>query len=225
MFTQETFDFLRDLRANNRKDWFEQNRARYERHAKAPLLQFVQEVRPHLAQVSRHYAASEASVFRLHRDVRFSHDKSPYKTHLAAQFRHAMVGGPLSESVHAPGFYFNLAPEGFGEMEGVFGGFGMWQPPSDVLLAVRNRIVAAPDDWRAAVQGLELAGSTLKKPPQGFAADHPLIVDLKRKDFMAVAHFTEEQALQPDFVEVFAAAMQHGAGLQRFLCGAVGLPF
>ncbi len=69
MFTQDTFDFLRDLRANNRKDWFEQNRARYERHAKAPLLQFVQEVRPHLAQVSRHYAASEASVFRLHRDL------------------------------------------------------------------------------------------------------------------------------------------------------------
>ena len=216
---------MRDLRANNRKDWFEQHRARYERHAKGPLLQFVQEVRPHLARISRHYAASEASLFRLHRDVRFSHDKSPYKTHLAAQFRHAMVGGPLSESVHAPGFYFNFAPEGFGEMDGVFGGFGMWQPPSDVLLAVRTRIATASDEWNSAVQGLALAGSTLKKPPQGFAADHPLIVDLKRKDFMAVAQFTEAQALQQDFVDLFGEAMQRGAGLQRFLCGAVGLPF
>ena len=75
------------------------------------------------------------------------------------------------------------------------------------------------------MHGLELAGTTLKKPPQGFAADHPLIVDLKRKDFMAVAHFSEADALRPDFVELFAAAMQRGAGLQRFLCGAVGLPF
>lgn len=225
MFTAETFEFLRDLRANNRKDWFDQQRGRYERCAKAPLLQFIQAVAPHLGQLSRHYAANEASVFRLHRDVRFSHDKSPYKTHLAAQFRHAMVGGPLRESVHAPGFYFHLAPDGFGEMEGVFGGFGMWQPPADVLQAVRQRIVDEPEEWQAAVKGLRLTGQSLKRPPQGFDADHPLIADLKRKDFIAVEHFTEADALRPDFAELFGQAMQRGAGLQRFLCAAVRLPF
>jgi uncharacterized protein (TIGR02453 family) len=225
MFTPETFAFLRDLRDHNSKEWFDANRDRYERQAKAPLLEFVGAMRPYLEQISRHFVGDQRSVFRIHRDVRFSHDKSPYKTHLAAQFRHGMTGGPLSDAVHAPGFYFNLAPDGHGEMEGVFGGFGMWQPPTDALYAIRTRIIEHPDDWQAAVRGIELRGSSLKRPPAGFAADHPRIDDLKRKDFIAIANFSEADAIQPDFVAKFAAAMAHGAPLQKFLCQAMQLPF
>jgi len=225
MFTPETFAFLRDLRDHNNKEWFDANRDRYERHCKAPLLEFVGAMRPYLEQISPHFVGDQRSVFRIHRDVRFSHDKSPYKTHLAAQFRHSMTGGPLSEAVHAPGFYFNLAPDGDGEMAGVFGGFGMWQPPPDALYAIRTRIVEHPDDWEAAKAGLTLHGSSLKRPPAGYPADHPLIEDLKRKDFIAVANFSEAEAQLPDFPARYAAAMAQGGGLQKFLCQAVQLPF
>jgi uncharacterized protein (TIGR02453 family) len=225
VFTSETFAFLRELRANNRREWFDENRARYERHAKEPLLAFVRAVRPRLGEISPHFAAEEGSVFRIHRDVRFSRDKSPYKTQLAAQFRHGQVGGPMSEAVHAPAFYFNLAPDGFGEMQGVFGGFGMWQPPNSAVEAIRTRIAEDTDEWRAAVQGLVLSGASLKKVPAGFAPDHACADDLKRKDFISVVPFSEAQAMAPDFVDQFATAMRRAAPLQRFLCEAIGLPF
>lgn len=225
MFTAETFAFLRELAQNNNKLWFEANRGRYERHCKAPLLEFVAAMQPYLAKISPYFVGDQRSVFRLHRDVRFSHDKSPYKTHLAAQFRHGMTGGPLSEAVHAPGFYFNLAPDGFGEMSGVFGGFGMWQPPPEALQAIRTLIAEEPEAWEAAKAGVALSGASLKRPPAGFAPDHPQIHDLKRKDFIAIAPFSEAEAQRPDFPARYAAAMEQGAGLQRFLCRAVRLPF
>lgn len=114
MFTASTFDFLRDLRANNTREWFEANRARSEREGKAPLQTFIEAFRQRLQAISPHFAANERSVFRIFRDVRFSRDKSPYKTHLAAQFRHAAVKAPAGEVVHAPGF---IAVVNFSEAE------------------------------------------------------------------------------------------------------------
>lgn len=240
MFTTATFDFLRDLRANNTKPWFEANKARWEEHGRAPLLAFVRAMKAPLQAISPHYVADDrpngGSMFRIYRDTRFSKDKSPYKTHLAAQFRHAMVSGPASEVVHAPGFYFNLAPDGSGgesgggegghtEMDGVFGGFGTWRPDGAAAAAIRGRIAADPGSWRAASGGLELGGEQLKRVPAGFDKDHPLADDLRRKDFIVVHRWTEADAVRPDFVDAYVAECRRAAGLQRFLCGAVGLPF
>lgn len=225
MFTASTFDFLRDLQANNTREWFEANRARWEREGKAPLHAFIEAFRPRLQAISPHFEANERSVFRIFRDVRFSKDKSPYKTHLAAQFRHAALKGPAGEVVHAPGFYLHIAPEGAGEMEGVFGGFGMWQPEPEVLRGIRARILAEPEAWEKARAGLQLTGSSLKKPPPGIDAAHPLAEDLKRKDFIAVVNFSEAEAGRTDFVDRFAEACARAAPLQSFLCGVVGLPF
>ena len=225
MFTQATFDFLRDLKANNRKDWFDTNRSRWERDAKGPLLAFVAAFQPLLHQISPYYESNERSVFRIFRDVRFSKDKSPYKTHLAAQFRHRLVKGAAGEIVHAPGFYLHLGLPGDDDMGGVFGGFGMWRPEPDVVRAIRARMLADPDGWRAASAGLELRGASLKKPPAGIDADHPLAGDLRRKDFITSVEFTEAEALRADFPKAFAAACARGAPLQGWLCAVVGLPF
>lgn len=225
MFTSATFDFLRDLRAHNDRAWFEANRARWEAHGKAPMAAFVEAFRPRLHAISPRFVADARSVFRIHRDVRFSADKSPYKTHLGVQFQHEAVKGAASERVHAPGFYLHVAPDGPGEMEGVFGGFGMWQPPSEALARVRARMVAEPGAWSAATAGLTLGGSSLKRVPPGYAADHPLADALRLKDYVVMTGFTEDDAARPDFVDRYAEACRRAAPLQRFLCEAVGLPF
>lgn len=229
MFTADTFQFLTDLRANNSKEWFEANRKRYEAHGKGPLTEFVRAMGPHLAAISPHYVANESkqggSAFRIFRDVRFSKDKSPYKTHLAAQFRHAAVRGSTSETVHAPGFYAHISPPGTGEMDGCFGGFGMWQPEPPHVLAIRNRIVAQPEQWAAARAGLTLVGQSLKRPPAGFDPAHPHAEDLRRKDFISVENFEPADVMRPDFPARYAAACTRTAPLMRFLCQSVGLDF
>lgn len=229
MFTPATFDFLRDLRDHNEKAWFEANRARYEAHGKAPLTAFIEAMGPRLAKVSPHYPVDAGprggAAFRIHRDVRFSKDKSPYKTHLAAQFRHEAMRGPLAVAVHAPGFYLHIAPEGDGEMDGVFGGFGTWMPEPDALKAIRGAILADPDRWLAARRGLALSGESLKRAPPGVPVDHPCAEDLRRKSFIDVVHFSEEEAVAPDFVDRYAEACLRARPLVGFVCRALGLPF
>lgn len=221
MFPEATFQFLRDLQRNNNKEWFEANRARWEKEGKAPLLAFIEAFRPKLQAISPHFVASEKSVFRIYRDVRFSKDKTPYKTHLAAQFRHGDLKGPAGEVVHAPGFYFHLSSE----EEGIFGGAGMWQPEPEVLKKIRQRMVDAPEAWRSASRGLVLGGEALKKVPAGYPAEHPLAEDLRRKDIITMFRFSEADAKAPDFAERFAEKCREAAPLQAWLCGVVGLPF
>lgn len=229
MFTPATFDFLRDLRDHNSKPWFEANRDRWEAHGRAPLAAFIQAMGPHMVRISAHYPVQTGprggAAFRIHRDVRFSKDKSPYKTHLAAQFRHQAITGPLPVAVHAPGFYLHVAPEGEGEMSGVFGGFGTWMPEPDALRAIRASIQGAPGQWTAAREGLELTGESLKRPPSGVPVDHPCVDDLRRKSFISVTRFTEEEAVAPDFVDRYADACRRASPLVGFVCGALGLPF
>ena len=108
-FTKATFDFLRELAANNRKDWFAENKERYQADVQRPAMRFVTDFGAPLRRISRNFRADPrpvgGSLFRIHRDTRFSRDKSPYKTHLGIQFRH-----DLGKDVHAPGFYVHLEP-------------------------------------------------------------------------------------------------------------------
>lgn len=222
MFTTATFGFLRDLAAHNTRDWFEANRARYEADAKAPMLAFIDALAPGLRAITPHVEIGPRSMFRIHRDTRFSADKSPYKTHVAAQFRHSAAHGP--EGLHAPGFYVHLAPDG-GPDDGVVAGAGIWHPDAAVLRAVRARMVAEPDRWSAATAGLTLGGDSLKRPPPGVPADHPLAVDLRRKDYYTLTRFSEADAVRPDFTERVLDAFRASAGLQALLCEDLGLPF
>lgn len=217
-FTPDLFAFLRDLAGNNDRDWFKANRSRYDEAVLEPALRFVSDFQPHLHGISPHFVADPrpvgGSLFRIHRDVRFAKDKSPYKTHTGIQFRHE-----AGRDVHAPGFYVHLGP---GE---VFVAAGIWHPDSQALGKIRDAMVASPKRWEQARGHLRLGGDSLKRAPAGYDAGHPLIDDLKRKDFIAVIPFEERDATSPRFLADVAGACAAAAPLVSFLCDATGVPF
>ena len=218
----ELFDFLRDLAANNNRDWFAANKERYERDVREPMLQLISDFGEPLRSISRQFVAdprrSGGSLFRIYRDTRFSKNKTPYKTNVAAQFRHRE-----GKNAHAPGFYLSLAP---GE---IYGGTGIWHPDAPSLRKIRDAIVERPRAWKATISGqafrdtFELGGESLKRAPKGFDPEHPLIEHLRRKDFIATVRFDEAAALQPDFLERFAEACRVAAPMTRFLTKALDL--
>src|SRR5262249_46297424 len=155
---------------------------------RGPLLGLVSELGPKLARVSKHIVADPrpvgGSMFRIHRDVRFSKDKSPYKTHAALHLRHA----DTTRDVHGPGYYIHLEP---GQ---VFVAGGMWMPAPESVAAIRNAIVEDPARWKQATKALELGGNQLKRTPRGFPPDHALDADLRRTDFIVSVQLDEKRA-------------------------------
>lgn len=220
-FTPELFRFLRALKSHNDRDWFLKNKERYENEVKQPMLRFIADFAPRLRGISRNFVADPkpvgGSMFRIYRDVRFSEDKSPYKTHVAAHFPHRRAWDS-GESVHAPGFYIHLEP---GEC---FVGGGLWRPDSVATARVRNTILDHPDKWKKIRRsGLEIEGESLKRPPHGFDSEHPFIEDLKRKDYVTSITFTERQACAPDFLDRITKGCTKTGVLVEFLCDALGM--
>lgn len=223
-FGPELFAFLRDLKRNNRRDWFQRNKRRYEEEVLEPALHFISDFGPRLHRISPHFLAvprpQGGSLFRIYRDTRFSRDKSPYKTHVGIRFPHKD-----SRDVHAPGFYLHLEPRQS------FIGVGIWHPDTPTLKRVRDAIVDDPGGWKRVRQNrrfrerFEIGGDTLKRAPRGYEADHPLVEDLMRKDFVGYSQLDDKDVLAADFPARFAVACRQGTPLVRFLCGAVGAPF
>jgi uncharacterized protein (TIGR02453 family) len=219
-FSPALFDFLRELTAHNEKAWFEAHRDRYEEHVRGPLLRFISDLAKPLAKVSRAFVTDPrpmgGSMFRIYRDTRFSKDKTPYKTHAAAQFRHR----DGTRDVHAPAFYLHLAP---GE---VFGGGGLWHPDAVALGKLRRRIVDRPRELGAVLErGVEVEGDRLKRVPAGFDPAHPYAEQLKLKDFYAMVELSEREACSPKFLDRYVEACRHVAPLMKFSCKALGLEF
>ncbi len=226
-FTPALFAFLRDLDANNDRDWFKANKDRYEQHVKEPALRFVNDFAARLRKISPHFVADSrpvgGSLFRIHRDTRFSKDKTPYKTNTGVHFRHERA-----KDVHAPGYYLHLDPSGS------FGGVGMWRPETAVQRNIREAIADDPTAWKRATRGKRFTevfsmshgdDERLKRPPKGFDPDHPLIEDLKLKSFVASTRFTQKQVTAPGFIDEYAAVCRAGTPFTRFLCGAIGVEF
>ncbi len=223
-FGPEFGAFLEDLRSNNDRDWFAANRERYEETVREPARAFIRAMAPALAAISPHFRADDrktgGSLMRIHRDTRFSRDKTPYKTNVGIQFRHA-----LGRDVHAPGFYVHFEPGS------AFLGAGVWRPDSTALSMIRARIDEEPDTWRgvrddaAFGSSFHLGGESLKRTPRGFAKDHPLAEDLKRKDFIAIHELTPGDTLGPAFPDLAAARMRSAGAFVRFLCEAIDVPF
>ena len=140
-FPDDFLVFFRELKTNNNRAWFEQHKPRYQDSVVRPMLAFIEAMKEPLAEIAPQYLAIPkahgGSMFRIYRDTRFSKDKTPYKTHAAAQFRHR-----LGRDVHAPGFYFHIGPDG------VAMGGGIWRPPSVALRTLREFIVDNPGAWR-----------------------------------------------------------------------------
>ncbi len=214
------FRFLNELKADNKRDWFEDNRERYERDVKGPMLRFIDDFAKPLRSISPNFKADSrpvgGSMFRIHRDIRFSKDKSPYKTNVGAQFPHRKGG----RDAHAPGFYLHLEP---GRS---FGGGGLWHPDPEALRQVRQRIVERSTEWRRVRQsGIAVEGEALKRVPAGYDPDHPFAEDLKLKDLYTMARFTDRQVCSPDFMQRFLAACRAASPLVAFLTRSLSLPW
>lgn len=223
-FSKDLFDFLLDLERNNRREWFQTNKARYETAMKEPALDFIRDFATQLPKISPHFEAiaqvNGGSLFRIYRDTRFAKDKTPYKTHCGIHFRHC-----AGKDAYTPGFYLHI------DLNNPFVGVGLWHPDAPTLKRIRDRIVADPEAWRKAIGGRTflksyvVSGESLKRPPRGYDAEHPLIEDIKRKDFTALAPLTRQQILAPDFVKSFTRMCREGAPLVEFICDAIGVPF
>lgn len=223
-FDDKLFRFLRQLEKNNHRDWFKDHKEQYEDSVKHPSLQFISDFGPRLRQISPEFVADPrpvgGSLFRIYRDVRFSKNKSPYKTFVGIQFRHKQA-----KDVHSPGFYLHLEPGSS------FLGLGIWHPDGPTLARIRAAIVGDPKGWKRALGGkkfkqlYELEGDSLKRAPKGYEPDHPLIDDLKRKDFIAVTKLTNAAVTAPGFIDEYSRLCKAGVPLARFLCDAIDVPF
>jgi len=218
-FNPRLFRFLRQLRRNNRRAWFLKHKTEYEEFARQPGLRFIADLRLRLREISPWLVADPklvgGSLFRIYRDVRFSKDKSPYKTHIGMHFQHA----GSTEAVHGPGLYLHLEPDG------CFLAGGVWQPDPRSLARNRDAIAWHPEEWRKAKRGLELGGDTLSRAPRGYPADHPLVEDLKRKDFVASVDLSDDRVCGPRFMTDFLRAARRMVPLLKFLSEAEKLRF
>ena len=225
VFSEELIDFLVGLSANNNREWFNARKHVYESVLREPALDYIREVGEPLADISPHVRASDrkqgGSLMRIYRDIRFSRDKSPYKTNVGIQFRHES-----GKDVHAPGYYVHIS------IEECFIGAGSWMPDRDALLAYRRAVSEHPSEWLALKQMTEsgewnLDGhhDMLKRPPRGFSADDPMIEDIKRKHFIVTHRMDIEDVTAPDFVEYTIERFKESKDWMAFLAKAIGLPF
>jgi uncharacterized protein (TIGR02453 family) len=218
-FSPELFAFLKQLKRNNKREWFLKNRERYEELVRQPAARFITDFGFHLRKISPWLKADPkpngGSLFRIYRDVRFSKDKSPYKTHIGMNFFHAGA----KEAVHGAGYYLHFEPDG------CFLAGGCWQPDPRSLAKIRDAIAWKQDEWKAVVRRLELGGDTLSRPPRGYCADHPMIEDLKRKDFIASIELSEKQVCSPQFMTHMVTGCEKLSPLLGFVSGAVGLRY
>jgi uncharacterized protein (TIGR02453 family) len=188
-FPTEALTFFKGLARNNNRDWFLPRKEIFESSVKAPMIALVETLNAGFAKCAPDYINDpKKAVYRIYRDVRFSTDKSPYKTHLAAAFPRR--GGDRQSSA---GFYFHVSAKGVG----VAG--GLWEPPPEQLLAVRTWLVENHAKFRKASRNPEklmgkLHGEGLQRIPKGFPPDHPAadLIKMKRWVFFA--------SLEPEFV-------------------------
>ena len=219
-FVPDTFRFLKALQANNDREWFMANKERYESVVRDPFLRFIADFSTHLEKINRHFVADPrpngGSMMRIYRDIRFSKDKSPYKTWVAAHFPHQ----DAPKEWQSAAYYLHLSPEH------CFAAGGMWHPDPVALKKVRDAIVSRPKAWKTVVASALLSEpESGARPPKGYKPDHPFIEDLKRKDFCATVEFKPSQIRQPGFIVEFAQACRSLNPLMKFLTEAAGLPW
>ena len=222
-FSSGLFNFLSELRAHNNRDWFQKNKQRYEAEVRDPLIRFILDLGPGLRKINPYFVVNPSpvrgSMMRIYRDIRFSKDKSPYKTFAAAHFWHEK-----GKEGATPGYYLRLEPSNS------LIGAGIWHPEPGALKKIRDAIVADPKRWRrvSSTEQLgakcEMAGESLQRPPRGYDPSHPLIEDIKRKDFTVGRPLGDKEVTGQDFLQVTLDTFRQTAPFVGFLTEAVGLP-
>ena len=213
-FTSESLRFLRALKRNNRREWFNAHRDDYEAHVRQPMTTIVSRLADDFRDFGPEFVANpKTSMYRIHRDIRFSQNKAPYKTHVAANF--PTRGLPKHEGA---GLYFHVSPDE------VWVGGGMYAPPQPQLHAVREHIAVNSRRLRTLVESPAfrrdvgtLEGERLRRVPRGFSKDHEAVEYLKFRQFLAGREFESGFAISPKFYTGLLTVFRRVAPLMRFL--------
>ena len=227
-FRPAALTFLKSLKRNNTREWFQAHRDDYEEHVRTPMAALVEELDVRFAELAPEIVGDpKRSLFRIHRDVRFSNDKSPYKTNAAAWFYHGDAGrGVGTATAHGgAGFYVHLEPRA-----SMLGG-GIWMPPRPTLNKIRERI----DDDHRTLKRL-LSDVTLRKRfgglaeegmltrmPRGYADTHPAAALLRHQSFTVGRPLTDAELFSPKLADVLARDYARILPLVRWFNGALGL--
>lgn len=219
-FPPEALSFLRALKRHNDREWFRARSERYERLLRAPMIALVERLAADLPAFAPELAASpKTSLYRIYRDTRFSANKAPLKTHVAAVFPCRGLPKHLGA-----GLYLHVAPDE------VWIGGGLYAPDTARLLAVREHIAANVRRFRAIVEARAfrraggLHGERLQRVPRGFPRDHEAAEYLQLRQFLAGGGFPGSLATSPRFYPKVVGVFRRVAPLVRFLNEPLGTP-
>jgi uncharacterized protein (TIGR02453 family) len=195
-FPNEAIQFFRGLARNNHRDWFLPRKPVFDEQVKQPMVQLCDALNGALRRFAPNYISDPAkAVYRIYRDTRFSKDKTPYKTHIAASFRHRFLCGDAAGA----GFYFQVSHKD------VSVGGGIYMPSPETLLAVRNHLAEYHKEFEAILKARsvkrlvgDIQGDQLSRTPKGFACDHPAADLLRRKQIYFFTELSPEIATTPD---------------------------
>jgi len=221
MITKEYFDFFAELEQNNNKAWFDENRKRYEKHVKVPFKQLVELIITEVAFIDESVASLEAknAIFRINRDIRFSNDKTPYKTQMSAIIT---AGGKKDKT--SPGVYFEITKSGINIYGGVYG------PDKDQLLSIRNSIAEDMDGFHEALNNPDFQShyggfaesdkhKRIPKELQPAAEEEPLIFN---KSFFYVSHEEIDDQNEPRIVDIVMIKFLAAKPMRDWLTEAMG---
>ncbi len=216
-FSKEGIAFLKKLKRNNNRLWFAKHKHEYKSFVRLPMQSLIVALQPHFARFAPEYDLHpKRSIFRIYRDTRFSKNKTPYKTHVAA---HAVIHGK-PKGLGASGYYFHIEP---GE---VYVGAGIYMPESDQLKRIRRAIAERSEEFLSIVGsrrfkktfgGLEMQDDRLKRIPAGFEADHPMAEWLRYKHYFAGVSLPESKCYKASFVDDVARVCEEATPLVKFL--------
>ena len=213
-FSNDSLRFLRALKRNNRREWFAAHRDDYETYVRQPMTAVVAQLADDLRAFAPEIVADpKTSMYRIYRDIRFSENKAPYKTHVAASFPTRGL-----QKHEGAGLYFHFAPD-----ELWIGG-GMYAPPTAQLHEVREHIATNLRRLRTLVESPtfrrelgSLEGERLLRVPRGFPKDHPAAEYLKLRQYLAGRELPAAFAASPKFYGTLLSTFKRLAPLMRFL--------
>jgi uncharacterized protein (TIGR02453 family) len=217
-FPSETLKFLKQLKRNNNRDWFLAHKAVYEERVKRPMVDLVTTLGGAMQGFAPELVSDpKRAIFRIYRDTRFSPDKTPYKTHIAAHFRPSGAGKDAGA-----GLYFHLDPDQ------VLVAGGVYMPPSPQLRVIRDYVAAHAEELRRILREprfkklyFGLQGEVLVRPPKGYTAEHPALDLLRHKHYVAWCErpsaTAETSSLFPFVVDAFVVLMPLVRYLNRAL--------
>ena len=214
MLQSSTLKFLKDLKKNNNKPWFDRHRKQYET-TKADFLSMIEQLIKGISTFDSSIADLEAKncTFRINRDVRFSKNKDPYKNNLAAYFNKDGKKGL------GAGYYLHIEP---GKS---FAAGGIWMPEPAVLAGIRQEIDYSLNEWKKIVDSKSfkkmfsegIKGDALTRPPKGYDETNPAIKYIKMKSFIVSKHFTDAEVQNKNFIGDVSKTLQAMKPLIDFL--------